>query len=684
MKFFRKLFNKTTPPKAKKVSVISERHGKKLKDDYFWLREKENPDVLDHLTRENEYTDYVMRSTENLQTILYEEMVSRMKENDSSVPEKRGEYFYYSRLEKGKQYKIYARKHLSLDSEEEILLDVNILAENYPYFSLGVFKISEDHKWIAFSSDTNGSEEYELKLLHIKDRKTLPVASKTYYDFEWANDHQTFFYTKLDQASRPYQVYRQSFGGTEELIYEETDERFFVELSKSRDDRYIFLHLRSKITTEVHLIDAFNPLVSPVSFCKRIQEIEYEIESWENCFFIVTNENAVNFKLMKTDQNKREKQYWTEYIPHREDTQILGIEAFKNHLVIYERFAGFKQLSIHSMLSGQSHIVNMPEPVYNLQLLPNPEYESTFLRFQYTSLITPWTVVDYDLNTRVWTIQKVDEIPDYKSENYISERHFAASHDGIEIPISIVYKKGLSQNSQNPLLLYGYGAYGSNTETNFSSTRLSLLDRGWIFAIAHVRGGEEMGRYWYENGKLLKKQNSFLDFISSAEYLIRQKFTSPDKLSAIGGSAGGLLMGTVLNMKPHLFHSVVAHVPFVDVINTMSDPSLPLTVTEYEEWGNPVEKEFFDYIFSYSPYENVSNQKYPHLLITAGLHDPRVSYWEPAKWAAKLREYNLSKSKILLRTHMEFGHGGASGRYDYLYEIAFDYAFFISMLDKKL
>ncbi|MBL7995058.1 S9 family peptidase [bacterium] len=674
-------------PIAKKDRIITAIHNEIRADDYFWLRDKNNPDVIAYLEEENKYTTELMAHTEILQEKLYQEMVARIKETDESVPQKWGDYFYYHRTEKGKQYEIYCRKKGSLNEQEEILLDANELGEGKDYFSLGVFQVSPDHHFLAYSTDTNGSEKYTLYIKDLRAGKNLhEEISNTYYGVEWANDNRTIYYNTIDAASRPYRVYRHELNSDhneDELVYEENDERYFVEIAKSRSEKYIFMNIGSKVTTEVRYLDADRPSDGFKLFHPREEKIEYFVEHHDANFYILTNDRAVNFKLMITPVHATDKVNWEEFLAHREDVLIEELDAFKNHLVIYEREKGLRRICVRDMRMNTEHYVEFAEPAYTLSPNGNPEYDTSILRFAYSSLITPPSTIDYDMNNRVQELKKQEEVIGYDAAQYKCERVHADATDGAHIPMSIVYKKGMVKNGNNPLLLYGYGSYGITVEPGFSSSRVSLLDRGVIFVIAHIRGGQELGRPWYENGKLLKKKNTFTDFIACAEYLVKAKYTSEDKMAITGASAGGLLMGAVTNMRPDLFKAVVAKVPFVDVANTMLDATLPLTVTEYEEWGNPNEKAYYDYIQSYAPYEQVEAKDYPNILATAGLHDPRVSFWEPAKWVAKLRSLKTDHNLLLLKTNMGAGHGGASGRYDYLKEIAFEYAFILDRVGKS-
>ena len=649
-----------TPPVAKTDSKMDTVHGEARVDNYFWLREKSNPEVIAYLETENKYTEAMMQHTEDFQEQLYQELLGRIKETDLSVPEKIDDYYYYTRTEEGKQYPIYCRKQGNLEAAEELLLDQNALSEGHEYLEVGVYKISPNHQLLAYSTDTTGGESYTL---YIKDLNTGQLLAdqipNTYYSVEWASDNQTLFYTTLDAAKRPYKLYRHQLGSdpaTDPLIYHETDESFFLDISKTRSKAYLLMELENINTSEVRYLEADQPtgdfnVVSP-----RQSELEYSVEHHGDQFFIVTNADAVNFKLMRASVNNPSRANWQEMIPHREAVKLDGVSAFQNHLVISEREDGLQKTRVRNLATDEEHAVAFPEPVYTVRQGRNPEFNTTTLRFNYASLVTPMSVFDYEMDARTRELKKQDEVlGGYDPSLYESERIFAKAADGTPVPISIVYKKGLTRDGGNPLLLYGYGSYGINSDPYFSSNRLSLLDRGFIYAIAHLRGGEEMGRAWYEKGKLLHKKNTFTDFIACAENLIAKKYTASDKLVIQGGSAGGLLMGAVTNMRPELFEIVVAKVPFVDVVNTMLDASIPLTVVEYDEWGNPNEKMFYDYIKSYSPYDNIEAKAYPHILVTAGLNDPRVHYWEPAKWTAKLRTLKTGDNWLLLKTEMGAG-----------------------------
>jgi len=677
-----------SPPIAEKIPKVDTSFGDIRIDNYFWLRDKNNPEVIKYLQAENKYTETVMKPTEKLQEKLYKEMLSRIKETDLSVPEKIDDYYYYTREEKGKQYKIYCRKKSSLDAKEEILLDANELARGHNYLDVGVYKVSPDHQLLAYSIDTTGAEDFTLYFKDLNTGKVLTdVIQNTSYSAEWANDNKTVYYNTLDEAKRPYKLYRHTLDTdpkNDALVYHEKDEAFNLDLKKSKSKAYLFMVLESETTSEDWYLDASHPDGDFKIIQPRQHEMEYSVEQHGDKFYILTNDNAKNFKLIEAPIDNPSKENWKEVIPPADSVKLDNIEVFKNHLVVYERERGLKKIRITNLTDNQVHYVDFPEPVYTFWPERNPDFNTNLLRFDYTSLITPRSVFDYDMDKRTRELKKQDEVlGGYNPSLYQSERVFVKASDGTLVPISLVYKKGMARNGKNPLFLYGYGAYGISSESYFSSNRLSLLDRGFIYAIAQVRGGGEMGRYWYEQGKLLNKKNTFTDFIACAEHLIAEKYTSKDDLVINGGSAGGLLMGAVTNMRPDLFKAVIADVPFVDLINTMLDPSLPLTVIEYEEWGNPQEKEYYEYMRPYSPYDNIQAKAYPNILITTSLNDPRVSYWEPSKWTAKLRALKTDDNLLLLKINMGAGHGGSSGRYDYLKDIALEYAFIFKVLGIK-
>ena len=660
-------------------------HGDVRVDDYFWLRDRSHPEVLAYLEAENSYTSTVMRHTERLQEQLYHEMRGRIKETDLSVPERVDDYFYYTRTEAGGQYPILCRKRGGLDAPEEVLLDQNPLAAEHIYYRLGISKVSPDHRLLAYSVDTTGAEEFTL---YLKDLTTGELLAEkiggTSLGVAWANDSRTLFYTVLDHARRPCRLMRHVIGtstSTDVLVYFEPDEAFFLDVSRTRSRRYLLLEIASHSTSEVRFLDAERPQEMFQVLQQREAGIEYNVAHHDEHFFITTNDAAPNFRLVKAPVADPSKRNWSPVLPYRPSVKIDTAEAFRSHLAIFEREAGLRQIRIVDLGSGEEHLIPFPEPVYTVRAHDNPEFHTNQLRFTYTSLVTPASVVEYDMAAHTWSVRKQTEVRGgYDPSLYRSERVFATAPDGEGVPISLVYRAPLHLNGRRPLLLNGYGAYGLSYDPAFSSNTLSLLDRGFVVAIAHVRGGEEMGRSWYEGGKLLNKRSSFTDFIACAEHLVTEGYTASDRLAIHGGSAGGLLMGAVVNLRPDLFQVVLAEVPFVDVVNTMLDSSLPLTVIEYDEWGNPNDPAAYAYIRSYSPYDNVESKPYPHMLVTAGLNDPRVAYWEPAKWTAKLRAKKTDGNLLLLKTNMGAGHGGASGRYDFLREIAFKYAFVLDVL----
>ncbi len=677
-----------TPPAAARKPRTFKNHGDVRIDDYYWLREKTNPEVIAYLEAENAYTKARMAHTEALQETLYKEMLGRIKETDLSAPYRKGEYWYYTRTEEGKPYPIYCRKLGSLDAPEQVLLDGNALAEGQKYFRVGVYDVSDDHQMLAYSIDNTGAEEYTLYFKNLTTGAVSPESiPKTYYSSAWAADNKTFFYTTIDAASRPYRMWRHALGAdpkTDALVYEEKDEMFFLSVGKTRSEKFILCELGSMKTTEVRYLDAATPMGEPRPIAERRQDVEYSVDHHADTFYIATNDKAVNFRLMTAPVESPGAANWKEIIAHRDDATIEGVDCFKDHVVVSMREGGNPTLHVFAYDPaglGKSHAVSFPEVAYDVSLTNNEEFNTPLLRFSYTSLVTPRSVFDYDMNTRERTLIKEQPVlGGYDRTKYVSERIWAVAKDGKKVPISLVYRKGLRLDGSAPCLLYSYGSYGSSSDPTFNSNNLSLLDRGFVYAIAHIRGGSEMGRTWYEDGRLKNKMNTFTDFISAAERLVRQKYTSPDRLAIMGGSAGGLLMGAVTNMRPDLFKSVVASVPFVDVMNTMLDPTIPLTVTEWEQWGDPNKPEDYKYMKSYSPYDNVERKRYPNLLVLAGLNDPRVAYWEPAKWTARLRAMKTDDNLLLLRTNMGAGHGGASGRYERLKELAIQYAFILDTI----
>jgi len=682
------------PPVARAVARTSTIHGETRVDEYFWLRNREDPEVLAYLEAENAYTAAVMRPTEPLQERLFAEMRGRIKETDLSVPERIDGWLYYHRTEAGAQYPIYCRRPSpgaggDDESGEEVLLDLNPLAAGHAYFRIGAFEVSPDHRRLAYAVDTSGAESFTL---YVKDLATGGLLAETIVNVSpsvaWANDSRTLFYVVLDEARRPCRLFRHELGANpaeDALVHFEADESFFLDIGRTRSNAWLLLELASHSTTEIRYVTADRPEQPFRTVEPRRTGVEYSVSHHGDRFFITTNDSAPNFRLVSAPVTDPSRGRWTEVLPHRPDVKVDSTDAFRNHLVVYEREAGLRQIRILDLAEGAprgDHLVGFPEPVYTVRQHENPEFDTTLLRFTYTSMVTPASVVDYDMAARTWTVRKQTEVlGGYDPARYRSERLFATAPDGTRVPISLVYQLPLERpGGPRPLLLNGYGAYGISFDPAFSSSSLSLLDRGFVVAIAHVRGGEEMGRPWYEGGKLLNKPNSFTDFIAAAEHLVAEGVTAPDRLAISGGSAGGLLMGAVTNLRPDLFRAVLAEVPFVDVVNTMLDASLPLTVIEYDEWGNPDDPAYYACIRSYSPYDNVRAQGYPHMLITAGLNDPRVAYWEPAKFTARLRSIKTDENRLLLRTNMGAGHGGASGRWDLLREVAFKYAFLLDVL----
>ena len=677
-------------PTAPKRPYEITQHGQTRIDNYYWMRDRSDPEVLKYLHAENDYLEEIMGHTKSLQETLYAEMKGHIKETDSTVPEKRGEYFYYSRNEAGKQYPIYCRKMGSLDSPEEILLDQNNLAEGKSFCSVGALTVSPDGSKLAYSVDIEGGEVYTLYIKDLTTGALYPEAipntySSVYFHtgVEWANDSQTLFYLTMDESERPFKLFCHRIGddpGMDGLIFHEKDEAYFLFILKTRDHQYIVTNHHSTRATEMRFLSADQPDGELKILSPRKDGVEYLAAHHEGYFYIVTNDQAENFRLMKAIINSSAED-WEEVIPHREDVLIDYVDTFKEYLIVYERRNGLRQIRISpfNMMSNVRYI-EFPEPAYSVEPESNPEFDTNILRFTYSSPVTPHSVIDYHMDTGQWELIKQDIPGGYDRTQYSTERIHATAPDGKQIPMTIVYKKDLKKDGNNPTLLYGYGSYGSVIDADFNSQRLSLLDRGFIFAIGHIRGGSDLGRSWYESGRMLNKKNSFTDFIACAEHLIQEGLTSNKKLAILGGSAGGLLVSACLTMRPDLFQAVINKVAFVDVVTTMSDPTIPLTSLEWDEWGNPQVREHFEYMLSYSPYDNVRPTAYPHMLITTGLNDPRVAYWEPAKFAAKLREMKTDNNLLLLHTNYEAGHAGASGRYDYLKEVAIDFAFLIDRL----
>ncbi len=675
------------PPVAKKAQKTSELHGDRLVDDYFWLREKANPEVAAYLEAENAYTDAVMKPTEALQKKLYDEMLGRIKQTDLSVPHRDRGYFCYSRTEEGKQYPIFCRKKGSLDAAEQITLDPNEVGKPYKFFSIGTHEVSDDGRLLAYTVDPTGFRQYTLQVKNLDTGDHLTELAERVGSVEWAADSKTVFYTVEDDAKRQYRLYQHRIGSKaddDNLIYEEKDERFDVSIGRSRSLEYLFLSSDSQTTTEVRYLRADSPTGEWQTILPREPEIEYEVDHRGDRFFIRINDVSRNFRLVSAPIADPRKANWVEFVPHRNDVMLEGADFFAQHYVMREREGGLPRLSVTDLHDGRSHRIEFPEPTYSIFAAANPEFDTTTFRYNYQSLVTPNSVYDYDMNGRKATLLKRTEVlGGFDPSRYQTEWIHARAADGVRIPISLVHKKGLPRDGSAPMFLDGYGSYGIPNSVTFSSNDLSLLDRGVIVGTAHIRGGGELGKPWHDAGRMKNKKNTFTDFIAAAEHLIAEKYTSRDRLAIQGGSAGGLLMGAVTNMRPDLFKAVVSKVPFVDVINTMSDASLPLTVTEFEEWGNPEVKEEYEYIKTYCPYTNLARKAYPATLVKTSFNDSQVMYWEPAKYVAKLRTLKTDPNPLLLKTNMSGGHGGSSGRYDRLKEDAFDYAFVITQLGVK-
>ncbi len=673
-------------PVANKIPHILSMHGEERIDNYYWMNDRENPAVIAYLEAENAYTDQALQSTEQLQKELYKEMTGRLVEDDSSAPYLKKGYYYYSRFEKSREYPIYCRKK-SLEAEEEIILDVNFMAEGYDYFQVSGLNISPDGRLLAFGVDTLGRRKYTIKIKNLETGELLSdLIPNTTGGSTWANDNKTLFYTVKDPITlRSHKILRHILGQTPEensVVFEEKDETFSVGVGKSRSGKYLMIGSYATVSNEFWILSADNPMGEFQIFEPRQRDHEYSIEHNGQGFFIVTNKaGAKNFKLMRCPEDKTASLFWETVLEERGDVLLESVDAFEDFYVLSERYKGLSRISVQQ--ADNSHSISFPEESYVAGLGVNAEFTTPSIRIRYTSMVAPNTDYDYYPEDRRLETLKVQEIPGgYPQEDYVSERVMATAKDGTLIPISIVYRKDFKKDGGGPLLLYAYGSYGYSMDPYFSADRLSLLDRGFAYAIAHIRGGQEMGRYWYEDGKLLKKKNTFTDFIDCAEFLIQEGYTSSEGLCAMGGSAGGLLMGAVINMAPELWKAVVAAVPFVDVVTTMLDESIPLTTGEFDEWGNPKDKVYYDYMLSYSPYDNVEAKNYPSMLVTTGLHDSQVQYWEPAKWVAKLREFKTDNQLLLLYTDMSAGHGGASGRYKRYVEQSRIYAFLIDQVKK--
>jgi oligopeptidase B len=679
-----------TPPVADQKPYDTGMHGDVRMDEYYWMADffSEGPDsdkVVAYLNEENAYKDAMMADTKQFQENLFTEMKGRIKEKDESVPVFKNGYFYYTRSEEGEQYYKYCRKKGSLDAPEEMLLDVDLMAKDHAYYSATGFNISPDNTLLAYGVDTVSRRQYTIFIKNLETGETyedsiFPASGGSV----WGNDNRALFYTATNPKTLlSEEIKRHTLGqdsGEDVVVYKENDNSNYIGVGKTKSGKYIIIGSSATVSSEYYLLDADRPNGEFTVFQQRIKDVLYDIDHQNDKFLIVTNQDALNFKLMETPLDKTGAENWKEVIPTSADVLIEGIEVFKKYLVVTERKNGLLQLWIRNNETNSEYYVDFGEPAYAAYIGSNPEYKSETLRYYYTSLTTPGSTYDYDMISKEKELLKRQEVVGgYDPDLYVTERLYATSYDGLSIPISLVYKKGILLDGNAPLLLYAYGSYGNSMDAGFSTNRLSLLNRGFIFAIAHVRGGQEMGRQWYEDGKLFKKKNTFSDFISCAEYLIEKQYTSPAHLFAEGGSAGGLLMGAIANLRPDLWRGVLADVPFVDVVTTMLDESIPLTTNEFDEWGNPKNKDSYDYMKSYSPYDNVEKKEYPNMLVTTGLHDSQVQYFEPAKWVARLRTHKTDKNVLLLQTNMEAGHGGASGRFEYLKEIALQYAFMFSL-----
>lgn len=671
-------------PAAKKVPKTTTVHGETLVDDYFWMREKASPEVVSHLEAENAYTDAVMKPTAELQEKLYKEMLGRIKQTDQNVPYRENGYYYYSRTVEGQQYPIYARKKGSLEAPEEITLDLNELNKGHKYTALGAYAVSDDGNLLAYSIDHNGYREYMLKVKDLRTGKDLPDDLGKVVNAFWAPDNKTLFYGVEDAAKRPHKVFRHALGDAKEkdaLVYEEKDELYRTYAGRSRSRGAILITSSSATTSEVRYVPADKLSEAPRVIAPRGGEHEYYVDHHGDKFFILTNDKGRNFRLVTAPVSDPRPENWKEVIAHRPDVMLEDTEMFADFYVVAERDKGLQKLRLTDVKTGRSHFLPFPEPVYSASVSTNREFKTTLLRYAYQSFITPSSVYDYDVKAGQSTLLKQQPVlGGYDPKQYESERVYAVAPDGTKVPVSVVYKKGFKRDGSQPLHLSAYGSYGIPSNVGFSSARLSLLDRGFAFALAHIRGGGDLGKPWHDEGKMMKKKNTFADFVAAAEHLVKEKYTAKDRLVISGGSAGGLLMGAVANMRPDLFRVVLSYVPFVDVINTMMDASLPLTIQEYLEWGNPNDREAFRYMKSYSPYDNIAAANYPSMLVRVSLNDSQVPYWEGAKYVAKLRAMKTDKNVLLLKANMGAGHGGASGRYDALRDTAFDYAFVLTQL----
>jgi oligopeptidase B len=665
------------PPVARRVPRVETIHGDRRVDDYFWLRERSNPEVNAYLEAENAYADAVMRPAQPLQESLYREMLSHIKETDLSVPYREGAYVYYTRTEEGKQYPIYCRRKLPEQAPEEITLDLNELAKGEKFMSLGAYAVNDEGRLLAYSTDNTGFREYTLFVKDLASGRLLPERIEKTGSVAWAGDGATLFYTVEDAAKRSYRLYRHRLGAEgHDLVFEESDELFRVFVGRTRSKAFLFMGSASHTTSEWHYLPAGEPDAAWRVVAPREREHEYDVDHHGDRFYIRTNDRGRHFRLVWAPVADARRENWSEVIPHRPEVMLEGVEVFANHLVLLEREDGLPRFRVSDLRTGEAHRIEFPEPAYSAFPSANPEFETSLFRYNYQSLVTPSSIFDYDMDRRASKLLKQTEVlGGFDPAQYRSERIHATASDGTRIPVSLVYRRGVEPGVPAPMQLTGYGAYGFPFPVTFSSNRLALLDRGVVFAIAHVRGGGELGKTWHDQGRMLSKRNSFTDFIAVAEHLIAQRRTSADRLVIDGASAGGLLMGAVVNMRPDLWKAVVSRVPFVDVVNSMLDETLPLTVGEFEEWGNPKKRDEYDVIKSYCPYTNLEARAYPAMLVKTSLNDSQVMFWEPAKYVAKLRMLKTDDNPLLLKTNMDAGHGGASGRYDTLREVAFDYAF---------
>ena len=672
------------PPIAKKVPKQLSIHGDIRQDDFYWLNDRENQEVIAYLEAENQYSDEVLAPLKGFQEKLFEEMKGRIQETDMSVPYLSDGWYYYTRYEEGKEYPIYCRKEGSLEANEEVMLNVNEMAEGHEYFDVQGLALSSNKKILSYGVDKVSRRIYTIHFKNLETGESYPFSiENTTGSSTWANDNKTLFFTRRDDSLRPYQIWKYQFGedpAQAELIYEEKDDTFNCYIYKSKSKQFIMLGSSSTLTTEIRFVPADQPNAEWTIIHPRERGLEYGVGHIGDKFYVLTNWEAQNFRLMEVPVTNPTKSNWKEVIAHRADILLEDIELFNDYLILEERINGILNIRVIDQKNEEEHYINFREDAYAAYSSTNMEFDTDWLRISYTSLTTPNSVYDYHMRSRELKLLKQKAVlGQFDRDDYLSERLMIEVRDGVKVPLSLVRHKDSPLDGKQPLLLYGYGSYGSNIDPYFSSIRLSLLDRGFIFAIAHIRGSETLGRSWYEDGKLLNKKNTFYDFIDCGKWLIENAYADPDRLFAMGGSAGGLLMGAVLNLAPELWKGVVAQVPFVDVVTTMLDESIPLTTGEFDEWGNPKDEEYYHYIKSYSPYDNVEAKAYPHMLVTTGLHDSQVQYWEPAKWVAKLRELKTDQNLLLLHTEMDYGHSGASGRFEALKEIAMEYAFLLEL-----